>query len=76
MLSDVEEARLDSFLALIAESKAKGFYPRLSAYEIQWLTIKLKETNDELALMEEKLQQFDTRVYEANLRIDQLEGKA
>jgi len=62
MLNKEEEYKLDVLVATITTSKNGGFYPRMSAYDIEWLARKLEESNEECTAL--------------RLRIDQLEGRA
>ena len=47
-LSKEEEHKLNSFIEIIRNAKKYDNFPGLSAYDIEWLANKLKETNDKL----------------------------
>lgn len=48
MLSEIEERRLNILYTIIQNAKEGNTFPRLTAYDIEWLVIRLKELNTEL----------------------------
>lgn len=56
MLSKDEETKLDCFTEIIELSKENSKFPQLSAYDIEWLVIKLKEVNE---IAKKQAQQLD-----------------
>lgn len=56
MLSEEEETKLEMFFRIIQAAKDDQKFPLLGTYDIEWLTEKLKETNNELSKVHLELQ--------------------
>lgn len=67
MLTPEEEAKLSNYYEILKAAKDAGVYPRMGAYDIEWLANKFKEINDELkAVTRERdglQQQYTSNVY-------------
>ena len=48
MLNEEEEIKLNTITKIIETSKDFSEFPKLNAYEIEWLAEKCKELNEEL----------------------------
>lgn len=51
MLNEEEVHKLEYLTAVIKDAKEEEKFPRLSAYDIEWLVTKLKEADEKLKEM-------------------------